>query len=111
MAYCAKCGNQVADGARYCSTCGAEMAPQVAAAYSAAPARTMVRPRAGRIIAGVCKGLAYQYNWDVAWVRFIAVCTALFGGGLGAVAYLVLWVVVPDEPLALASGTTYPTGG
>ena len=40
----------------------------------------MVRPRMGRMIGGVCQGLANQYNWDVAWVRVLAVVLAVFGG-------------------------------
>jgi phage shock protein PspC (stress-responsive transcriptional regulator) len=59
------------------------------------------------MIAGVCQGIANQYNWDVAWVRVIVVLTAVFGGGLGAVAYLVLWVVTPEEPLSLPPGQSY----
>jgi phage shock protein PspC (stress-responsive transcriptional regulator) len=61
------------------------------------------------MIGGVCQGLANQYGWDVAWIRVIAVIAAVFGGGLGAVAYVVLWVVTPEEPLALPSGQPYTT--
>jgi len=56
-------------------------------------------------------GLANQYGWDVAWIRVIAVLAAVFGGGLGAVAYVVLWVVTPEEPLSLPPGQTYTTNG
>jgi phage shock protein C len=75
--------------------------------YAPAPVRTLIRPRAGRMIAGVCQGLANQYNWDVSWVRVIVVLTAVFGGGIGVVAYVVLWIVTPEEPLALPPGQSF----
>ncbi|AXC14424.1 hypothetical protein ACPOL_5170 [Acidisarcina polymorpha] len=59
------------------------------------------------MIAGVCQGLANQYGWDVTWVRVIAVISAIFAGGLGAIAYVVFWVVTPEEPLALPPGQSY----
>jgi phage shock protein C len=103
--YCKQCGNSIAENARFCSVCGTEVSP--AAAYPRAATRQLIRPRAGRMIAGVCQGIANQYAWDVAWVRVIAVLAALFGGGLGAVAYVVLWVVTPEEPLSLPPGRSY----
>jgi phage shock protein C len=105
--YCKNCGSTIVETARFCSACGAETAPAAPAAYARVAPRSMVRPRAGRMIGGVCQGLANQYAWDVAWVRVIAVVTALFGGGIGGVVYLVLWVVTPEEPLALPPGQPF----
>ncbi|WP_114209206.1 PspC domain-containing protein [Acidisarcina polymorpha] len=105
--YCKSCGNSITEGARFCSVCGAEVAPPVYGTYAPVPARPLVRPRTGRMIAGVCQGLANQYGWDVTWVRVIAVISAIFAGGLGAIAYVVFWVVTPEEPLALPPGQSY----
>jgi phage shock protein C len=110
--YCRSCGNAVADNARFCSVCGTESVNPGAfnagaASYVRPPARPLVRPRAGRMIGGVCMGLANQYAWDVAWIRVIAVIAAVFGGGLGAVAYVVLWIVTPEEPLSLPPGQSF----
>jgi phage shock protein C len=55
----------------------------------------------GRMIAGVCQGLANTYMWDVVWVRVITVLLAIFGGGIGLVAYVVFWIVMPEERLAM----------
>jgi phage shock protein C len=108
MAFCKSCGNSIADSARFCSVCGAPASvPATGNYYPPAPARTLIRPRAGRMIAGVCQGLANQYNWDASWVRVIAVLTAIFGGGIGVVAYVVLWIVTPEEPLALPPGQSF----
>ena len=110
--YCKSCGNQVPDGARFCSVCGTVAASPAPGAYPRAATRQLVRPRAGRMIGGVCQGIANQYAWDVAWVRVIAVVAAVFGGGLGLVAYVVLWIVTPEEPLTLPPpGQPYTPSG
>ncbi len=106
--YCKSCGRSMVETARFCSACGAEAAPSMAGAYPAAAQRTLVRPRAGRMIGGVCQGLANQYGWDPAWVRVLSVVAAFFGGGIGGVVYIVLWVVTPEEPLALSAGQPLP---
>ncbi len=105
--YCRSCGKAVADGARFCSVCGTEVAPTGAGFGPTPMGRQLIRPRIGRMIAGVCQGIANQYGWDVAWVRVVAVVAAVFGGGLGAVAYAVLWVATPEEPFSLPPGQPY----
>ena len=109
--YCKNCGNSIAETARFCSFCGTEAPPPIAAVYPPpAPPRPLVRPRAGRMIGGVCQGLANQYGWDAAWIRVLTVIAAVFAGGLGAVAYIVLWVVTPAEQLALPPGPSFTPG-
>ena len=61
--------------------------------------RKLYRSRNGRI-GGVCQGLADYFNIDVTIVRVIFVIALLFVGG-GLLAYLLLWLVVPLEPLYL----------
>lgn len=57
---------------------------------------SLVRPRSGRLIAGVCRGIAERFGWSTAVVRlaFIASC---FIPGPQFVVYLVLWVLIPEE--------------
>lgn len=62
-------------------------------------AQTLVRPRMGRQVAGVCIGLARAYGWDVAVVRILAILGLCFSGGIVGVAYLACWIGIPDEPL------------
>lgn len=97
--YCRNCGKALADDARFCSGCGAQTYPP-AAPYPQTVTRLM-RPRAGRMIAGVCQGLANAYAWDVVWVRVITVLLAVFGGGAGLLAYVIFWIVMPEEPVIL----------
>ena len=63
------------------------------------------------MIAGVCLGLSYSYGWDVAWVRVITVLLTIFGGGLGLIAYIVFWIVIPEEPLPMPQPTAWPHQG
>jgi phage shock protein PspC (stress-responsive transcriptional regulator) len=58
--------------------------------------KRVYRTREGRIVAGVCSGLAAYFGIDATLVR-LAFCIAAFFGGLGVLLYLCAWVVVPEE--------------
>ncbi len=96
--YCRNCGKALADDARFCSGCGSQTVPPAAAPYPQSVTR-LVRPRAGRMLAGVCQGLANAYAWDVVWVRVVTVLLTVFGGGSGLLAYVIFWIVMPEEPV------------
>lgn len=91
--FCYRCGTSLPPGAQYCANCGAD---QFAA--SSIPRRSLIRPRVGRKIAGVCASLAQAYGWDVALIRVFAIIGLFFSGGLVAVAYLAGWIGIPEEP-------------
>ena len=55
----------------------------------------LTRPRRGKIIAGVCAGVAQHYGWSTGTVRFLFVLFGLFGAG--EVAYIILWIVMPKS--------------
>jgi phage shock protein PspC (stress-responsive transcriptional regulator) len=57
---------------------------------------SLVRPREGRRIAGVCAGIAERYGWDPTIVRLVAVLS-IFLPGPQVLAYLVLWLVIPSD--------------
>ncbi len=61
----------------------------------------LLRPRFDRKVAGVCAGFARAYGWDLTMVRLVTVLLAVFGGGSGLVAYIICWVVIPEDPIAL----------
>ena len=61
------------------------------------PARPIRRSYSEKMIAGVCGGLAEWLGWDVTLVRVLAVLISVFTGVLpGVVAYLALWLVIPE---------------
>jgi phage shock protein C len=104
--YCSACGVSLPGGARFCSSCGKPVImPGVAAPSDWS--RLSVRPRAGRKLAGVCQGLANQYGWDVTLTRVIAVVLAIMVFPVGLIAYGLLWLMMPDEPVALPATTQH----
>jgi phage shock protein PspC (stress-responsive transcriptional regulator) len=58
--------------------------------------KKLERPLSGRWLAGVCAGLADYSGIDVSLIRVIFAVLTLFGG-VGAIAYLVAWALVPEE--------------
>ena len=57
--------------------------------------KQLVRPRQGKMIAGVCVGLADFYGFNVTLVRLLFVLFGLFGPG--EVAYIIVWVLAPKQ--------------
>ena len=65
---------------------------------SAAPTpSSLSRPRHGRMIAGVCAGVARRFGWSPTAVRVVAVASLLLPGPQ-VLAYLVLWFLMPQDP-------------
>ena len=60
--------------------------------------KKLYRSRKDKMIAGVAGGLAEYFDLDVVLFRLMFVLLVLFGGG-GVLAYVILWIVAPQEPL------------
>ena len=58
------------------------------------------RARYDRKLFGVCAGIAHAMNLDPTVVRLAWVLMSLHSFGLGIVVYLILALILPDEPLA-----------
>ena len=56
------------------------------------------RSRTDRRIAGVCGGLAQFLDIDSTAVR-VAMALLILFGGMSLIAYLVMWLIIPDEYL------------
>jgi len=52
------------------------------------------------MIAGVCSGIALHYNWDINLVRIVVAVFSLFFG-IGILAYLAAWIIIPETPYPL----------
>ena len=59
---------------------------------------TLYRSRTNRSIAGVCGGIAEFFGIDSTILRLITLFLILFGG-LSLWVYIILWIVIPSEPL------------
>jgi phage shock protein PspC (stress-responsive transcriptional regulator) len=56
---------------------------------------TLVRPKQGRILGGVALAVANRFGWNVTVTRVLTAVAVIFTG-VGIVAYIVLWVVIPE---------------
>ena len=88
--YCNYCGKVIQDDANVCAYCGIRVG-------GVAARKRLMRPRAGRKIAGVCAGLAEYLDLDVTLIRLVWLIVVIFAGA-GLVAYVIAWIVMPDEP-------------
>lgn len=59
------------------------------------PKRKLYRDSDDKILGGVASGLAAYFGIDATIVRLVFILT-LFAGGTGVVAYLILWLIVPE---------------
>ena len=102
--------------AQFCSSCGAPLKPGTPAAaggsWQGMPPQAggpfvsvnrLYRSRYDRMIAGVCSGLAQHYGWETSLVRISAVLIGFFSAGTGILAYIVFWIVMPEQPWELPS--------
>jgi len=56
----------------------------------------LVRPQSGKIIAGVCAGIANRFGWSVTLVRVLTVASILIPGPQ-VIIYVILWALIPKE--------------
>ncbi|MDQ3099172.1 MAG: PspC domain-containing protein [bacterium] len=59
--------------------------------------KKLIRPKQGRMIAGVCSALANYFNIDVTIVRILWIILLLPGGFPGIIPYVILAVLIPSE--------------
>lgn len=90
--YCNSCGKAISDDARFCPDCGNAVGNSHAE-------RKLIRSRRDRKIAGVCAGMAQYLEMDTSLVRILWVLVTFAVGFFpGLIAYIVAWILVPEEP-------------
>jgi len=101
--YCNRCGTELSEQSRFCAHCGQQVAAGIPR-----PRPPLQRSRTDRKIAGVCAGFAHHLDLDPTVVRLIWLVLAFVGGG-GVLAYVVAWIVIPEEPVLVTTAATNPT--
>jgi phage shock protein C len=105
---CPKCEKEVAEGSKFCYSCGAPLAGQPAtsaASTAAVPVKRLRRSSTDKKIGGVCAGLADYFDLDPTIVRIVWLL-AIFCAGTGFLLYIILWIALPLAPATNAITAT-----
>lgn len=104
--YCTRCGTQLNDTAKFCSDCGHSTSNYKTQNFARQEEPKLSRPREGRKLAGVCAGLARYAGVDVTLVRLVALILLFVPPFPAVIAYIVAWIVMPNDPLPMAHPQT-----
>jgi phage shock protein C len=59
----------------------------------------LYRSKNNRIIAGVCSGIGEYFKVDPTVVRLLWLFVSILSAGAGGViAYIIAWIIIPEEP-------------
>ena len=101
---CPYCAEEIRAEAVKCRHCGSYLEPGARHLLE-----EWTRSADGRMIAGVCAGLARRFGISVTVFRLAFVVGALLGFGTAIILYVVLWVVMPlDEDRAALPRRSVP---
>ena len=60
----------------------------------------LTRPKDGRLLAGVCAGIARRFGWDPWLVRILVVTLMVALPGSQLLAYPIAWALTPEDSSA-----------
>lgn len=64
--------------------------------------KKLYRSKKDSMVAGVCGGIAEYLDVDATLIRLLWIFITFLGGS-GIIAYLIAWVVIPNDPAILSS--------
>lgn len=70
--------------------------------------KKLYRSTRNKMIGGVCGGIAEYFEVDPTLIR-LAFVLIVFAGGAGILAYIIMWIVVPTEPIDFNASRVYTT--
>ena len=62
--------------------------------------KRLYRSRSDRLLGGVCGGLGVHFDTDPNLIRIIWIVLTLLSIGIGVIAYIAAWIIIPEEPEA-----------
>ena len=71
----------------------------------------LVRPREGRLLAGVCAGLGRRFGLSPWTARLLFVLALMILPGSQIIVYPILWILMPSEPEPVPVVTPAPFSG
>jgi phage shock protein PspC (stress-responsive transcriptional regulator) len=98
--FCTSCGTNIDNQGNFCPQCGQQTPQGAQARYQSTygyGARRLTRLAYDKKIGGVCSGLAKYFDADPTLVRLVVLTLAIVTGGLGFLAYLAAWIIMPVE--------------
>ncbi|MFA5295668.1 MAG: PspC domain-containing protein [Methanoregulaceae archaeon] len=62
--------------------------------------KRLYRSRSDRLLGGICGGLGTHFDTDPNLIRIIWIVLSLLSIGIGVIAYIAAWIIIPEEPEA-----------
>ena len=59
--------------------------------------KKLTRPQNNKMLAGVCAGIANYFGLDPTLIRIAYALLTVFTVFSGAIVYLLLWIIIPEE--------------
>lgn len=68
--------------------------------------KRLYREKKERLLGGICGGIGRYYDTDPNLIRILWVVLTLISIGIGVIAYVVAWIIIPEEPWEETGGIT-----